>query len=59
MAAETDVTAAGQPSPTMAEERSPLLSTLVYWGAHAWMLGYTVVGYWTCRGKLKPGEGYH
>jgi len=43
MAAETDVTAAGQPSPTMAEERSPLLSTLVYWGAHAWMLGYTVV----------------
>jgi len=23
------------------------------------ILGYTVFVYWTFRGKVKPGEGYH
>lgn len=39
----TEVKADERPLEPLVEERSPLLSTLVYWGAHAWMLGYTIV----------------
>ncbi len=39
----TDTQAADSPVEAHDDERNPLLSALVYWGAHVWMLGYTVV----------------
>lgn len=39
----TDLQAANQPSQPAADGRNARLSSLVYWGAHAWMLGYTIV----------------
>jgi disulfide bond formation protein DsbB len=40
----SDLETADRPvTPAESEERSAFLSTLVYWGANIWMLGYTVV----------------
>ena len=52
----TDTQTPDSPVEAHEDERNPLLSALVYWGAHAWMLGYTVVMLMAFSGAVPAGR---